>query len=134
IGHARCQMHNRRTGIRLSPQGSAHMGRIRRHLSSGRTVGVVVLSALAATGVVARGQQSATGPQAETGSWTTADDHQNMMAQLGIRKLRPGPSGNESAPNHANYDEAVANPFPDLPGVLTLKNGRTVTTAEMWWK
>ena len=35
-----------------------------------------------------------------------------MMAQLGIRKLRPGPSGNESAPNHANYDEALANPYP----------------------
>src|SRR4051812_30168782 len=38
------------------------------------------------------------------------EDHQNMMAQLGIRKLRPGPSGNESDPNHANYDEAAANP------------------------
>src|SRR2546422_1029443 len=62
-----------------------------------------------------------------------AEDHQNMMAQLGIRKLRPGPSGNESAPNHANYDEATANPFPKLPEVLTLKNGKKVTTAEMWW-
>jgi len=65
---------------------------------------------------------------------TPAEDHQNMMAQLGIRALRPGPSGNESAPNHANYDEATANPFPDLPDVLTLKNGRRVTTADGWWK
>src|ERR1700686_4697826 len=64
---------------------------------------------------------------------TAAEDHQNMMAQLGIRKLRPGPSGNESAPNHANYDEATANPFPDLPEVLTLKNGTRVTTADTWW-
>jgi hypothetical protein len=56
-----------------------------------------------------------------------------MMAQLGIRKLRPGPSGNESAPNHANYDEATANPFPNLPEVLTLKNGTKVTSAAMWW-
>ena len=55
-----------------------------------------------------------------------------MMAQLGIRKLRPGPSGSESAPNHANYDEATANPFPDLPDVLTLKNGRKVTSADAW--
>lgn len=70
----------------------------------------------------------------EPKNWTTAEDHQNMMAQLGIRKLRPGPSGNESAPNHANYDEATANPFPNLPEVLTLKNGRRVTAAEMWWK
>src|SRR5262245_29188990 len=56
-----------------------------------------------------------------------------MMTQLGIRKLRPGPSGNEAAPNHANYDEATANPFPNLPDVLTLKNGRKVTSAAMWW-
>src|SRR5262252_5081777 len=66
-------------------------------------------------------------------AWTAAEDHQNMMAQLGIRKLRPGPSGNESAPNHANYDEATANPFPNLPEVLTLKNGKKVTSAQMWW-
>jgi hypothetical protein len=69
----------------------------------------------------------------ETAAWTAAQDHQNMLAQLGIRQLRPGPSGNESAPNHANYDEATANPFPDLPPVLTLKNGRKVTTSAAWW-
>jgi len=67
-------------------------------------------------------------------NWTTAEDHRNMMDQLGIRVLRPGPSGNENAPNHANYDEALANPFPNLPDVLSLKNGRKVTTAETWWK
>src|SRR5215472_15734290 len=61
-----------------------------------------------------------------------AADHQNMMAELGIHKLRPGPSGNESDPNHANYDEATANPYPDLPDVLTLKNGKKVTSAKMW--
>ncbi len=64
----------------------------------------------------------------------TAADHQQMMAQLGIRRLRPGPSGNESAPNHANYDEATANPFPNLPDPLTLKNGTKVTSADVWWK
>ena len=62
----------------------------------------------------------------------TAADHQQMMAQLGIRALRPGPSGDESAPNRANYDEATANPYPELPPVLTLKNGRPVTTADHW--
>ena len=66
-------------------------------------------------------------------NWTAAEDHQNMMDQLGIKALRPGPSGNESAPNHANYDESKANPFPNLPDVVTLKNGKKVTTAEMWW-
>ena len=57
-----------------------------------------------------------------------------MMKQLGITALRPGPSGDDKAPNHANYDEALANPYPDLPDVLTLKNGTKVTTPEMWWK
>ena len=36
-----------------------------------------------------------------------------MKDQLGIKALRPGPSGNEAAPNHANYDEALANPYPE---------------------
>ena len=57
-----------------------------------------------------------------------------MMDQLGIKVLRPGPSGNEAAPNHANYDEAVANPYPKLPDPLTLKNGKKVTSADAWWK
>ena len=65
-------------------------------------------------------------------NWTAEQDHQNMMEQLGIKALRPGPSGNENAPNHANYDESKANPFPDLPDALTLKNGKKVTSAEMW--
>ena len=55
-----------------------------------------------------------------------------MMEQLGIRALRPGPSGNEQDPNHANYDEAKANPFTGLPEVLTLANGHKVTTREQW--
>ena len=54
------------------------------------------------------------------------------MQQLGIKALRPGPSGNEQAPNHANYDEALANPFPTLPEVLRLRNGRNVTSPAMW--
>jgi len=66
--------------------------------------------------------------------FTAEQDHQNMMDQLGIKSLRPGPSGNESAPNHANYDESLATPYPDLPDLLTLKNGKKVTTPEIWWK
>ena len=56
-----------------------------------------------------------------------------MMKVLGIRSLRPGPSGDEKAPNHANYDESKANPYANLPDVLTLNNGSKVTTAAMWW-
>ncbi len=74
------------------------------------------------------------GAQTPSGAFSADQDHQNMMNQLGIKALRNGPSGDEKAPNHANYDESLANPFPVLPDVLTLKNGQKVTTPEMWWK
>ncbi len=64
---------------------------------------------------------------------TAADDHRNMMDQLGIRALRPGPSGNDAAPNHANYDESIANPFPTYPEILRLKSGAPVATSQAWW-
>jgi len=60
-------------------------------------------------------------------NFTAEQDHQNMMQQLGIKTLRPGPSGDPTAPNHANYDESLANPYPNLPDALTLKNGKKVT-------
>jgi lysophospholipase L1-like esterase len=72
--------------------------------------------------------------QAPPKNWTAEQDHQNMMDQLGIKALRPGPSGNEKDANHANYDEAKANLYGDLPDALTLKSGKKVTSAEQWWK
>jgi len=66
-------------------------------------------------------------------TFTADQDHQNMMDQLGIKALRPGPSGNEKAPNHANTDESKANPYPQIPDPLTTKDGRKVTTPQMWW-
>lgn len=67
-------------------------------------------------------------------SFTAEQDHQNMMDQLGIKQVRSGPSGDEPAPNHANYDPATANPFPNYPDALTMNNGHKVTTPEMWWQ
>jgi len=67
-------------------------------------------------------------------TFTADQDHDNMMKQLGIKTLRPGPSGDEKAPNHANYDETLANPYPNLPDALTLNNGKKITTADAWWK
>jgi len=82
----------------------------------------------------AMGQSSGTASAAPPRVTFTADqDHQNMMDQLGIKALRPGPSGNEKAPNHANYDESKANPYPNLPDPLTLNDGQKVTTPQMWW-
>ncbi len=66
--------------------------------------------------------------------WTTQEDHQNMKSQLGILRLRQGPSGREGATNSANYDPSKANPFPNLPEVLVLKNGQRVGTPEAWWQ
>jgi len=107
------------------------MKTIKRQLTAASAYIVAVLI-VTLTAVTILGQQSSS-PVSESNNWTSAEDHQNMMAQLGIRKLRPGPSGNESASNHANYDEATANPFPNLPDALTLTNGKKVTTPEGWW-
>lgn len=64
----------------------------------------------------------------------TEKDHQQMLKQLGITSLRPGANGSDAnAPNAANYDEAKANPYPNLPDALTLKNGQKVTDAKTWW-
>ena len=94
---------------------------------------IASLIAVMILGPQAAPQNPAPQPVGDAPAWTTADDHRNMLEQLGIKALRPGPSGNEQAPNHANYDEALANPFPNLPEVLTLKNGRKVTSASAWW-
>lgn len=64
----------------------------------------------------------------------TRRDHQQMLQQLKITALRPGANPNDpDAPNAVNYDEAKANPYPKLPDPLVLKNGRRVTSAQMWW-
>jgi hypothetical protein len=73
-------------------------------------------------------------PGPAAAGWTAEQDHQNMMEQLKITALRPGPSGDEAAPDHANYDESKANPFPDWPDILTTRDGRKVATADQWWK
>ena len=58
-----------------------------------------------------------------------------MMEALHITSLRRGAEGNNrQATNYQNTDEAKANPYPNLPDPLTLKNGKKVTTVDMWWK
>ena len=84
--------------------------------------GLAIPQLLAQTG-------SSAASQAAPVAFTAQQDQQNMMQQLGIRALRPGPSGNENAPNHANYDESTANPYPNVPDALTLNSGEKVTAA-----
>ncbi len=61
-------------------------------------------------------------------------DHKHMMELLGITTVRRGRDGTDTnSPYFANYNEGVANPYPNLPDPLTLKNGQKVTSADMWW-
>ena len=65
----------------------------------------------------------------------TVADHKRMMGLLNIDSIRGGANGNDpNAPNAANYDESKANPFPELPDPLVLKNGKKVTSAKVWWE
>jgi hypothetical protein len=99
------------------------------------TVAVAIVLAISGFGSSAQTNSvSNTNAVSASANWTTSQDHHNMMEQLGITKLRPGPSGDPKKPDAANVDPAKANPFPDYPDVLTLKNGKKVTTPEMWWK
>ncbi len=64
---------------------------------------------------------------------TAEQDHQRLMDLLHITALRPGPNGDPKSPNAANVDESKVPPY-TLPDPLILKNGQTVTSAEIWWK
>ncbi|MEZ5403964.1 MAG: hypothetical protein R2729_30065 [Bryobacteraceae bacterium] len=65
---------------------------------------------------------------------TTAEDHARTL-KLGIESLRRGANGRDTkADDAANYDESKANPYPELPDLLTLNNGTKVRSAADWWK
>ena len=93
---------------------------------------------LLVAGPPAWGAESAKPPESGTAAgpvkMTAQEDHQNMMDLLGIKSLRRGADGmNRQSPYYQNNDEAKANPYPNLPDPLVLKNGQKVTTAQMWW-
>jgi beta-glucosidase len=72
---------------------------------------------------------------AQRANAATQADWRAMMDSLHIDTLRQGADGNNpSAPNAANYDESRANPYPDLPDPLRLRDGHPVTTAVEWWR
>lgn len=59
------------------------------------------------------------------------DDYQNMLDQLGIKKMRKG----RDARVKDTSDEATANPYKEtMPDVLTFKDGTKVQTADQWPK
>src|SRR6516225_4311809 len=59
------------------------------------------------------------------------DDYQNMLDQLGIKKMRRG----RDAKLKDTSDEATANPYKDtMPDLMTFKDGTKVKTADQWPK
>ena len=61
-------------------------------------------------------------------------DFQEMKNQLGITiENRPGPSGDPNAPNAANTDEALVQPY-TLPDPLMTNKGAIIKKAKDWWE
>jgi hypothetical protein len=59
------------------------------------------------------------------------DDYQNMLDQLGIKKMRKG----RDARVKDNSDEETANPYKEtMPDLMTFKDGTKVKTADQWPK
>ncbi len=67
--------------------------------------------------------------------FTAAQDRKRMLGLLGLSEaqMRQPPAGDARAPNATNYDESKAHVYPNLPDPLLLKDGRRVTTPEMWF-
>ncbi len=64
---------------------------------------------------------------------TAQEDHKRLMELLKIKEIRRGADGNPKSANAANLDESKANPYPDLPDPLVMKDGTKVTAA-LWTK
>ena len=60
-------------------------------------------------------------------------EHQRELDALGIKQLRPPVDADPKSPRAANYDEAKASVYPNLPDPLVLNNGKRVTTPSTWW-
>jgi len=70
-------------------------------------------------------QQAAPAPAA-------SDPLEAMKARLGISELLPPRSSEPTGPNPANYDEAKATPYPNLPDLFTMASGARVTDPAQW--
>src|SRR5579862_9133062 len=82
------------------------------------TLGLIVLGAVNAAAQF--------GPQ---GPPPPFDDHAEMMKQLGLKAIRPGPDPNKQD----TFNEATANPYAStMPAVLTMNDGAKVTGASQW--
>lgn len=71
--------------------------------------------------------------QGQNARAATEADHALLLKTLNITSLRGGADGmNPNAPNAANTDESKANPYPNIPPLLTFANGKPVKSARNW--
>jgi hypothetical protein len=91
-------------------------------------VGASLLALGLTTAPVAQGQTApaATPPHVQL---TRDEDFARTRALLGLSG--PPPAGADST-DPETFNEATANPYPNLPDPLTLNNGQKVTTAAAW--
>ena len=65
----------------------------------------------------------------------SAVERDRELKLLGISAMQPGATAYDiGKPGNANYDEARANPYPKLPDVLIMTDGKRVKTAAQWKK
>ena len=67
-------------------------------------------------------------------TFTTDQDHQNMLDQLGIKSIRRGFDADQSSPYAANYDESKANPYPVIPELMKTNSGKKVKNEKQWYE
>jgi hypothetical protein len=96
----------------------------RLHTSVQWTLGLAVV-ALGAAGLV---RAAGAGNAPAVVLLTSQQDHDRQMRLLKISGFPAGPDAYQAA----TYDEATANPYPDLPDPLVMNNGSKVTTAGQW--
>jgi hypothetical protein len=88
----------------------------------------VAVAALVGSALIASAQNPA-GAVQPTPQQLAQQDRQRIMDELQITSIPPGAPGSS---NPETYNEANANPYPKLPDPLTLKNGKKVTSKEVW--
>jgi len=66
-------------------------------------------------------------------SAASAAERSREVKALGISAMQPPATAYDiGKPGNANYDETKANPYPNLPVLLVMKNGKNVTTSAQW--
>src|SRR5262249_52648930 len=74
------------------------------------------------------GQTGGSNAQSPVVLLTSQQDHDRQMRLLKISGFPAGPDAYQAA----TYDEATANPYPELPDPLVMTSGAKVTTTAQW--